>query len=93
MIDVAATAVHSDMKNPSALAVVSDHTQYSIEPVITIEQGSETSSKMRSQPWDAYDNITISTTKDLTDHHYFLMFPCIPGYALRTTQWSKWRLI
>lgn len=41
-------------------------------------------------PWASYHNLTVKDTPELpSKHHYFLICPIIPGFALNDKTWSK----
>ena len=40
-------------------------------------------------PWAKYHDISIVDTPDLPKHHYFLLGPIVPGFALNDKTWSE----
>ena len=43
----------------------------------------------RTFKWATYEAINIKSTETLTPHHYFLLGPFVPGFALKEKRWSK----
>ena len=41
-------------------------------------------------PWASYHNMIVKDTPELpSKHHYFLVPPIVPGFALNDKSWSK----
>jgi hypothetical protein len=90
VVDLAAAEIHKTQINASAPGFVSDHTrQAESEESGFNDEAAEPKSTRSSHPWQAYEKINIKATEELTEHQYLLMFPCIPGYALREKQWGR----